>query len=273
MAWAQRLLRLIPVASIALCLAGVLAGAGAAEERHGPFTVDSVTLEGLSGTLEVRIVEDGEVSLVVAGPEAAVAALTVEAVSGALTVKAPSAGGSVTVVERMTVVTGPGASSEVVIGGSSASSSAASSPGDSAPLDLVVEVPAGTRLAVLGFTGEAVIGDLDGAVRIEAVGGQVQLGAATDAALAAIGSGRVEVDRIAGDLSASVTGAGRVAVAGGSIGALTVDVTGDGVVVVEAPAATAVVNMIGSGEVRLAEVAAPPEVNRVGAGRFSVGAP
>jgi hypothetical protein len=263
----------VPIGCIALCLVSVAAAAGAVEERHGPFAVDAVTLEGLSGRLDVRVVDGTAVSLLVTGADAAVAALEIDDAAGGLSVRAPAAGRSVTVVERMTVVTGPGASSNVVIGSSSASSSAAASPGDAAALEVVVELPVGTRLAVLGFTGEAMIGDVESAVRIEAVGGQVSLGAVADATLATVGSGHIDARRVTGDLSASVTGAGRVAVDSGTIGALAVDVTGDGVVTVDAPAATAVVNMIGSGEVRLAEVAAPPEVNRVGAGRFSVGAP
>ena len=67
MARAQRPPRRVPVGCIALCLAGVAAAAGAVEERHGPFAVDAVTLEGLSGRLDVKVGDGREVALVVSG--------------------------------------------------------------------------------------------------------------------------------------------------------------------------------------------------------------
>ncbi len=239
--------------------------------EHGPFVVEGAVLEGLAGTLEVRPVEGAEARLVVRGPADARAALEVAVSDRVLRVKAQAGGHSVTVVERVTVVTGPGASSNVVIGGSAASASAKS--GAAAPLDLVLDLPVGARLELAAFTGEAAIGDLLGPVRLEVVGGVLRAGAVREAELAAIGDGSIEVAAVDGDLTAGVTGAGRIVVRDGTLAALRVDVTGSGSVVVEAAAETAVVNMIGAGEVRLAAVATPPEVNRVGAGRFSVGEP
>ncbi len=256
-------------AAAGLCL---LAGpAAAAEQRveHGPFNVGQVVLEGLAGTLEVRVVEGEATRLVVSGPAEAVAALEVGAAADVLTVTAPAAGHSVTVVRQQTVVTGPGASSSVVISGSSASASGAAG----AALDVVVDMPAGTGLVLRGFTGEAGIGDLAAAVAIEAVGGAVRLGAVTDADLAAIGGGRIEVAAVTGDLEAGVVGDGRIAVAAGGIDAARVEVTGAGSVVVEAAARIAQVSIIGDGEVRFAEVAETPTVSRVGSGRFRVGPP
>lgn len=261
---------------------GVLAIAGlvlttmasAADETKvwGPFTVDRALLEGLAGTLEVRVADGTETRLSVSGPADAVAALEVDAASGTLRVEALKSGRSVTVVDRVTVVTGPGATSNVVIGGSS-SASASSRNATGAPLDVVLDLPAGTRLELLGFTGDAEIGDLMGPVRLQAIGGSVRTGAVADAALAAIGDGAIETASVTGDLEASVTGAGRITVLAGALDAVTVDVIGAGVVEIDAPAASAVVNMVGDGRVRLVEVAGDPEVSRVGAGQFSVGSP
>lgn len=235
-------------------------------KEYGPFSVDRAVLQGLAGTLEVTIAEGAEARLSASGPEVAVAALVVEEAAGRLTVEAPARGHSVTVVDRVTVVTGEGASSNVVIGGSSASSSTTG-----APLDLVLALPAGTSLDLLGFTGDAEIGDLESSVRVEAIGGSVRIGAVRDAEFAAVGGGAIEAASVTGDLGASVTGDGRITVLAGRLEAVTVDVTGAGEVSVDAPAASAVVDMVGDGTVRLAEVASEPVVNRVGAGRFSVG--
>jgi hypothetical protein len=242
----------------------------AGEAAHGPFSVERAELEGLAGTLEVRVVEGGESRLTITGPDEAIAALEVGVDAGVLSVTAPPRGNAVTVVDRVTVVTGSGASSNVVIGGSSAATSSASG-NDAAALAIVLEVPAGTGLALLGFTGEAEIGDISSAVVIQAVGGTVRLGAITDAELVAIGKGRVEAASVEGDLAAAVTGDGSITVAGGSIGMARVDTTGSGEVVIEAPARSAAVNMVGNGTVRMADVAEAPEVSRVGAGQFSVG--
>ena len=260
-------------AAAGVWVAAASAIAGALEVSHGPFTVERAVLEGLSGSLEIRVIEGHETQLHVAGPAEAVKALKVDAAAGVLTVTAPASGHSVTVVERMTVVTGPGASSNVVIGGTSTSTSSASSSSLGLPLDIVLEVPAGTGLTLLGFTGKAEIGDLAGAVVIQAVGGTVDLGAVKGAELAAIGKGRIEVASIEGDLVASVTGEGHIAVAGGTIGKASVDVTGVGSVSVDAPAQSANVNMVGAGDVRFVSVAEPPTVSRVGAGRFGMGPP
>lgn len=256
--------------AITACLLAGTAMAADDTREYGPFVVDRAVLAGLAGTLQVRIVNGDESRLTVSGPADAVAALAVDAAAGTLTVEAPATGHSVTVVDRVTVVTGPGATSNVVIGSGSAASASSQSAART-PVDIVLDLPAGNRLELLGFTGDAEIGDLAGSVAIEAIGGTVRTGAVTDAELAAIGDGNIEAASVTGDLSTSVTGAGRIVVRGGDVGALTVDVTGSGVVEVEAPAASAVVNMVGDGTVQLAAVASEPVVNRVGSGRFSAG--
>ncbi len=162
------------------------------------------------------------------GPESAVQAVDIGEAGGKLTVVVPASGQAVTVVRSLTVVTGPGASSEVTIGGTPASA-------EGAPLDMVLEVPAGTALDLEGFVGDAVIGDLLADVRIGVVHGTVTLGAVHDAVLDAVGSGRIEAASVTGDAVANVTGDGRIAVEDGAIGDLTVTVTGAGVVTVDAP--------------------------------------
>jgi hypothetical protein len=262
----------VGVLAIAGLLLTTMASAADETKAFGPFAVDRAVLQGLAGTLEVRVAEGTETRLSISGPADAVAALGVEAAAGTLRVTAPERGHSVTVVDRVTVVTGSGATSNVVIGGSSAAS-ASSRNATGAPLDVVLDLPEGTRLELLGFTGDAEIGDLAGPVAIEAIGGTVRIGAVTAAVFAAVGDGSIEAASVEGDLETSVTGAGRIAVRSGHVGAVTVDVIGAGVVEIDAPAASAVVNMVGDGRVRLVEVAGDPEVSRVGAGQFSVGSP
>jgi hypothetical protein len=245
----------------------------AAEAEHGPFTIDTARLVGLAGKLAVRVVEGDAARLRVTGEAAAVDALEVASEGGTLVVTAPSGGTSVTVVEQMTVVTGPGASSSVTIGGSSASSSSTSSSAGGPPVDIVLDLPAGTGLALHGFTGEAEIGDLGAAVLLQVIGGMVRAGAVADAELSAVGGGVIEVASVEGDLEAGITGDGRIAIAAGEVGDARIAVTGAGTVSVDAPAQSAVVDMVGGGTVRLAAVAEPPEVSRVGAGQFRVGAP
>jgi|GEM_PF-2169832 len=257
------------LATATLLLAATAEAADESKE-FGPFSVDRAVLTGLAGTLEVRIVESEETRLTVSGSADAVAALDVEAAAGGLAVEAQPRGRSVTVVERVTVVTGSGASSNVVIGGGTTASASSRIAADAA-LDVVLDVPSGTRLELRGFAGDAEIGDLAGPLAIEAIGGTVRTGAVTAAEFAAVGDGSIEAASVEGDLTTRVTGAGRIVVEGGDVGALTVDVTGTGVVEIDAPAASAVVNMVGDGTVRLAEVASEPVVNRVGTGRFSIG--
>ncbi len=249
----------------AILLTALAASADETRE-HGPFTIDGVVLQGLSGTLEVRVVEGEATRFSVTGPAAALAALEVDAAADTLRVGRPQSGRSVTVVQQLTVVTGPGASSSVVIGGSAAATGEAA-----APLDVVLDLPSGTRLELLGFTGAAVIGDLAAPVRIQVIDGTVRTGAVATAEFATIGQGSIEAATVTGDLEASVTGAGRITVLGGTLEAVTVAVTGAGEVDIDAPAASAVVEMVGDGAVRLAAVASEPVVSRVGAGRFEVG--
>jgi hypothetical protein len=266
-------MRIASRAAVVGCTAALLAtvAASADEVVHfGPFAVDRAVLEGLAGRLEVRVVEGPEARLVAEGPAEAVGALVVDGSAGRLHVRAPQSGDSVTVVEQMTVVTGPGATSNVVIG-SSAQSSATSGGAARPPLDLVLDLPRGSRLELLGFTGDALVGDLEGSVRIEAIGGTVRTGSLGAADFAAIGDGSIEAASVTGDLEASVTGAGRIVVLDGELGAVSVAVTGAGDVEIDAPAASAVVTMVGDGSVRLVEVASAPEVSRVGSGRFSTG--
>lgn len=258
------------VAATALVFCGAAEATDETRE-FGPFAVEHAVLAGLAGTLEVRIVDGDETRLAASGPADALAALAVDATAETLTIEAPATGQSVTVVDRVTVVTGSGASSSVVIGGASASASSQNTSG--APLDVVLDVPAGTRLELRGFTGDAEIGDLAGPVAIEAIGGTVRTGDVTAAELAAIGDGAIEAASVAGDLTTRVTGAGEILVRGGEVGALSVDITGAGVVEIDAPAASAVVNMVGDGTVRLAAVASEPVVSRVGTGRLDIGPP
>jgi hypothetical protein len=252
-------------ATTAILLTALAASADETRE-HGPFTIDEVVLQGLSGTLEVRVVEGEVTRLSVTGPADALAALEVEAAAATLRVERPQSGRSMTVVDQVTVVTGDGATSNVVIGGSETVTGEAA-----APLDVVLDLPAGTRLELLGFTGEAEIGDLAAPVRIQAIDGTVRIGAVATAAFATVGQGSIEAAEVTGDLAASVTGDGRITVLGGTLEAETVAVTGAGEVAIDAPAASAVVEMVGDGSVRLAAVASEPQVSRVGAGRFDVG--
>lgn len=255
----------------------------AAEVEHGPFTIDKARLVGLSGKLEIRVVEGDAARLTATGDAAAVDALEVESSGGTLVVTAPASGTSVTVVNQMTVVTGPGATSNVTIGGSSASSASSSSSSGSSsasssskagpPVDVVLDLPAGTGLALHGFTGEAEIGDLGSAVMLQVIGGTVRAGDVGDAELAAVGGGVIEVASVQGDLEASITGDGRIAVLAGEVGDAKVSVTGAGTVSVDAPAQSAKVDLVGGGAVRMVAVAEAPEVSRVGAGTFSVGPP
>jgi hypothetical protein len=267
----MRMARCAAVFATTAILLTTLAASADETREHGPFTIEEVVLQGLSGTLEVRVVEGEATRLSVTGPADAVAALEVEAAADTLRVKRPQSGRSMTVVEQVTVVTGQGASSNVVIGGSEAATGETATGEAAAPLDVVVDLPAGTRLELLGFTGEAEIGDLAAPVRLQVIDGTVRTGTVATAEFATIGQGSIEAAEVAGDLDASVTGDGRITVLGGKLDAVTVAVTGAGEVAIDAPAASAVVEMVGDGAVRLAAVASEPEVSRVGAGRFEVG--
>lgn len=234
--------------------------------EHGPFAADEVELLGLRGTLDVRVVEGRQTRLSVEGPSKAVAALDVRFDGSRLVAEAPASGSSVSVARSVTVVTGPGATSNVTIGGSSVASGEAAE-----PVAVVLEMPAGRPFALRGFAGEASIGDLESDVVAAVVGGTTRLGAVHSAELAAVGNARLEVASVIGDLVANVTGAGRIDVAAGLVETAAIAVTGSGAVAVEARIERAEVNMVGGGMVRLADVAEPPSVSRVGAGTVEIG--
>lgn len=93
-------------------------------------------------------------------------------------------------------------------------------------LHITVTVPPGTDTAITNLIGDAVIGDLNAPVAIDAVAGEIRIGRVTSASLESNGSADIEVSEATASLSIDTAGSGEVKV--GRAGATAISISGSG---------------------------------------------
>src|ERR1700749_2398674 len=93
-------------------------------------------------------------------------------------------------------------------------------------LDVHIVVPKGTDIDVRDMIGDAAIGDTMSDVHFEAVASNAWIGRAKEAHLSMVGSGKINIADVAGDLPLDIAGSGKIKA--GSASEVHADVTGSG---------------------------------------------
>ena len=160
------------------------------------------------------------------------------------------------------------------------------SPGD---LSVTITVAPGTAVKVDNYIGDAEIGSIRAALKMNTTGGEVRVGDVTDADVAIAGSGDIRLGRVDGDLDASIAGSGSVnagdthdadveIAGGGEIrlgsvrGDFDVDIAGSGEVYAVAVNGKVNIDVAGSGDVKIDGGTADPfKVDIAGSGDVRFG--
>lgn len=257
---------IVPSYLAGLLLAAFLVSpAGAETSRRTTEFADATALgiADLTAQLRIQVGQGPGIQLSLTGPERRVAAIRSRLEGATLQLTDDGSGGSVVSTNQSVLVQQSGGQSRVIIGG-------VVQPTEP-PLRVELTVPAGTPLALSGFTGTATIGDLDAPVNIDVSSGRVALGSVRDAVLNISGSGSIHAERVGGDVTAELSGSGDVAIAAGWIGTLRVNITGAGQAEVQAEAERAELSIAGAGEISVAAVRERPRIRVTGAGQVRVG--
>jgi hypothetical protein len=143
--------------------------------------------------------------------------------------------------------------------------------GRSTALRMLLRLPRGLSLKVLGHQGDVVSDDLEGPFVMELIAGKAQLGQIRDARLSLTGAGSISAREALGNLSIAVAGDGEVRIAESLLEHLEVGVTGEGAVAVGGRARFASLSLVGAGRIFLAEAERQPVINRIGAGEIVIG--
>lgn len=156
-------------------------------------------------------------------------------------------------------------------------------------LSVTITVATGTPVKVDNYIGDAEIGDIEAALKLNTSGGEVRAGRVTSAHVAIAGSGDIVVGAVAGDLDASIAGSGSVRsgdahsadveIAGGgevSVGTvngdLDIDIAGSGEVYAIAVNGKVNIDVAGSGDVKIdGGIADPFKVDIAGSGDVRFG--
>lgn len=230
------------------------------------FGAGALDLRGVAARVNVRLHDSGTIRLRATGPASWIGDLSRHAEDGALVVSAAPVQ-SFRAGSAVTIASGFGARAVTRIGGLTMTSEATG--GD--PPEVELWVPAGTPLTVTGAVGEWDIADLRAPLTIEVTAGQIAVGAVTDGRVRVLGSGAVTVARVDGDLTADLSGAGDITVAGGRVDMLTASIAGTGTIRVRAPAESADLSISGIGTIDADRIARKPSVRVSGVGTVRTG--
>lgn len=156
-------------------------------------------------------------------------------------------------------------------------------------LTVTITLAPGTAVKVDNYIGDAEIGSIRAALKMNTTGGEVRVGDVTDADVSIAGSGDIRLGRVDGDLDASIAGSGSVnagdthdadvEIAGGGeirLGAVRgdfdVDIAGSGEVYALSVHGKVNIDVAGSGDVRIDGGAADPlKVDIAGSGDVRFG--
>lgn len=158
-----------------------------------------------------------------------------------------------------------------------------------ATVQVNLTVPKGTPLNIEGLIGDANIGDTMGPLKFEAVASKARIGHVSKANISLAGAGRVDLADVAGPIKLEVAGSGTV-VAGSSQGAkveiagagdatlgaidgdLDLDVAGSGNLIAAKVNGRVSISIAGSGSVKIADGNADPlKVDIMGSGKVRFG--
>ena len=241
--------------------------AGAGERSVGPADVDAVQIEGLRGSITVKIGDSTAVDVAIAGDDEALDDVETEVVDGVLRLKLPSGGSTIVTNDGdITVVTSGGGSSTVQIGDQTFTGD-----DDALTFDVTATVPKGTAIRLAGMVGEVDIADTEADVALGCSSCKAKLGTIAALDVALNGSGEVAVDQIAGSLIANISGGGDIAISGGEVETAKLDIVGSGDIDFGGRAVDAAVSIVGAGKVRIRDVDHPIQQSIVGSGEVVTG--
>ncbi len=235
--------------------------------ENGPFKVEAVVIGPFSGQLTIAVQTHGDVTVRAEGSAEQLEKMTVTESGGQLAIRGPKTtvtSSSTTIVSNNTVIVGDGGRAQITIDGVDVTKDAED------PVVLEVIVPAGTRVDMREFVGDAVIGDILAPLHVELLSGEVRAGQIADGDLIVQGAGNVHVASIDGQLGMVVNGSGSIAVESGRANGLNGEVNGSGSLHFGGHAETASVSVNGVGTVNVAHVDRRPHtaINGIGSVEF-----
>jgi hypothetical protein len=253
------------IAVAALGLPRTEAGETAAQRTAGAaealvveiFEATAVELRNLTGDLRIERAGLDRIEVVLEGASSDLAKIDRRVEAGTLVID-----GSATKSPSVT----DGGSSQVTIAGDSLGGA-----GRGTALRMLLRLPRGLSLKVLGHQGDVVSDDLEGPFVMELIAGKAQLGQIRDARLSLTGAGSILAREALGNLSIAVTGDGEVRIAESLLEHLEVGVTGEGAVTVGGQARFASLSLVGTGRIFLGEAERQPVINRIGVGEIVIG--
>lgn len=133
---------------------------------------------------------------------------------------------------------------------------------------LTVTVAPGTPLAINGFVGRAVIGDLDAPLALEATAGEIRTGRLTTASLESSGSMDVEIASVEGALAFSASGSGSLKT--GAVGVTAISIDGSGSAEIASVVGGLDIEISGSGDVSIGSIDAPTQIDIAGSGSVEI---
>jgi len=234
------------------------------DENH---KATAAVLEGLAGKVSVRTHDGPGIRLKAEGPKSWIDSLGRDVNHGTLVVRAPETTVS-TPNSTVTIAMSPGARAETRIG--TVTTQVQGDKADELP-DVILWMPVGTPLTVTGAVGDWDIGSLTAPLSLEVSSAQISIGTISRGRLAIRGSGDITVERVDGDLTASIAGSGSIAVLAGRVDHLTASVTGSGAISITAPADHADLNLSGRGSIDVSKVNHQPTVQMSGLGTVRTG--
>ncbi len=135
-------------------------------------------------------------------------------------------------------------------------------------LNVTITVATGTPVRVDNYIGDADIGDIEAALKMNTSGGQVRAGRVTDADVSIAGSDDIALGAVSGELDASIAGSGSVTT--GDTRSADVEIAGGGEVKVGAVSGDFDVDIAGSGEVYALSVNGKVNIDVAGSGDVKI---
>jgi hypothetical protein len=230
-------------------------------ELSGPESlIKDISWEVRDGTLHVTGPAGGGGTIISSGP-------------GFQSVIRGSRGGMiVSSAGGQTVISTGGRGGQVIVNGKIVSGPGAGGAAEAGEAELTVYVPEGTPVQVADDgAGNYELNDLRGTLDLKIEGhSQVRAGVMRATRISIGGSGGVEIAAVLDALRVNISGSGHVDVAAGEVGQLTASISGSGRVSYAGTAADADLDVSGSGRIRVDTVTGSLHRDVSGSGRIDV---
>lgn len=133
---------------------------------------------------------------------------------------------------------------------------------------VTIALPPGTAFAVDGYIGNALVGDIDAAVEINATAGKVMIGRVKNASIEVDGSADVTLGAVEGTLSLETSGSGSLKA--GSAGATSLSISGSGEADIASVSGRLAIDVSGSADVEIGHVDSATEIDIAGSGDIRI---